>query len=659
MTRLAPGHHRYPGPDGVWRHYAPDEQVTLVHAPDDRLRTLQRGAVPDDAELVAALRERGILVAEPATETTAASVVHVLGGNPVADLTALLLEPHTKVVRGPLGGAPDMVVACAGWLPDQEWLAVDRWCGERGIAWHRCHAEGLRFHVGPCTVPYAEVRARRIAAARLPDELLAHWTYLEEGETPPVPWPSPGGSAVIAGLIVNDVLAVLAGHPAPGAGCQIAVEPDASGVTRHPVLPLTEAGGTGLVDARLGVITKVVREASAIPACVIYRHPRRRPARRPRDRPRPVRQRPRRLPAARRHSPRRTPRPGPSPSRLGALDMRVGLALGYHGEPMPEILPLVERADRAGVDSVWSVEEYGADGVTILAYLAARTERIKLGTGILQLAGRTPANTAMTALTLDILSEGRLLLGLGVSVPWIVEGWHGVPFGKPTRRLREYVEILRKAIACDERVTYDGEYYRLPYRGPGATGRARPVKALLDPVRTSIPTYLAAIGPANVRLAGEIADGWLPGFYSPEREAIMTAPLDEGLRRSGRESIDITVITHAIRTDDLGRARDELRPLYAAYIGPDLPGVRNTYHDLACGLGFEKEAQVIREHHREGRRADAVAAVPDALLDEVALLGPWARIRDRVEVWKESRVTTLALITRDAGLLEAVCEAAA
>ncbi|GAA2838296.1 LLM class F420-dependent oxidoreductase [Nonomuraea rubra] len=336
--------------------------------------------------------------------------------------------------------------------------------------------------------------------------------------------------------------------------------------------------------------------------------------------------------------------------------MRIGLALGYHGEPMTEILPLVEHAERVGVDSVWSVEEYGADGVSVLAYLAARTERIKLGTGILQLAGRTPANTAMTALTLDILSEGRLLLGLGVSVPWIVEGWHGVPYGKPLARTREYVGILRKAIRADERVTHEGEYYQLPYRGPGSTGRARPVKALLDPVRTTIPTYLAGIGPGMVRLAGEIADGWLPGFYSPEREQIITAPLDEGLKHAGRDpgDVDITVITHAVRTRDLDKARDELRPLYAAYLGPNLPGVRNTYFDLAREIGFEAEAETIRAHHGEGRRAEAIAAVPDALLDEVALLGPLPRILDRLAGWRESRVGTLALITRDQTLLEAV-----
>lgn len=327
--------------------------------------------------------------------------------------------------------------------------------------------------------------------------------------------------------------------------------------------------------------------------------------------------------------------------------MRIGLALGYHGEPMSRILPLVELADRIGVDSVWSVEEYGADGVSVLAYLAAKTERIKLGTGILQVAGRTPANTAMTALTMDILSKGRLLLGLGVSVPWIVEGWHGVPYGKPLGRMREYVEILRKAIRCDERVTHQGEFYSLPY------GANRPVKALIDPVRTKIPIHLAGIGAGMVRLAGEIADGWLPGFYSPERETTITAPLDEGIKRAGRTAadVDITVITHAVRTDDPAKARDELRPLYAAYIGPARG--KNTYYELAKQIGFEKEAEIIRKHHREGHRAEAIAAVPDALLDEVALLGPLPQIVDRLAAWRESRIGTLALITRDPKTLKA------
>ncbi|WP_214415120.1 LLM class F420-dependent oxidoreductase [Sphaerisporangium fuscum] len=334
--------------------------------------------------------------------------------------------------------------------------------------------------------------------------------------------------------------------------------------------------------------------------------------------------------------------------------MRLGLALGYRAEQMKQILPLVEFAERIGVDSVWSAEEYGADAVTVLAYLAARTRRVQLGTGVMQLAARTPAATAMTAMTLDHLSEGRLLLGLGVSAPAIVEGWHGVPYGRPVARVREYVEILRKVIAGEEAVRHEGEHYRLPYRGPGGTGLAGPLTSSLTPIRGRIPTYLAAVGPRSVRLAGEIADGWMPGFYSPEREAVITAPLDEGIRRAGRETrdVEIAVIIPVVRADDLYQARDRLRPLYASYIGPVTPGRPNTYFELTCEIGFEREAERIRGHHLAGRRADAVAAVPDALLDEVALLGPLARIIDRLAAWKESRVGTLVLMTRDRKLLE-------
>lgn len=198
--------------------------------------------------------------------------------------------------------------------------------------------------------------------------------------------------------------------------------------------------------------------------------------------------------------------------------MQLGLALGYSGEPIDEVLPIVEHADRIGVDSVWSLEEYGPDGATILGYLAARTERIKLGSGILQMPARTPAMTAMTAMTLDVLSGGRFLLGLGLSVPWVVEGWHGVPYGKPLGRTREYVEIVRKAIAHEHRVEHSGEHYQLPYRGPGARGVAKPVRSLLEPLRTRIPIYLGSVGWRNTALTGEIADGWLSSFYSPERE---------------------------------------------------------------------------------------------------------------------------------------------
>jgi F420-dependent oxidoreductase-like protein len=218
--------------------------------------------------------------------------------------------------------------------------------------------------------------------------------------------------------------------------------------------------------------------------------------------------------------------------------MRLGLALGYGGEPIEEVLPIVERAEAIGVDSVWSVEEYGPDAVSVLGYLAARTERIKLGTAVMQIPARTPAATAMTAMTLDVLSGGRFQLGLGLSVPWITEGWHGLPYAKPLQRTREYVGIVRRAIAHTERVEHDGQIYQLPYRGPGSSGRARPVKSEMEPLRPHIPIYLGAIGPRNVALTGELADGWLSGLYAPEHEKALTRPLDEGIARAGRTSGD-------------------------------------------------------------------------------------------------------------------------
>ena len=339
--------------------------------------------------------------------------------------------------------------------------------------------------------------------------------------------------------------------------------------------------------------------------------------------------------------------------------MRLGLGLGYGGEPAGELVTLVEHADRIGIDSVWSLEEYGPDGVTVLAYLAARTTHIKLGTGILQMPARTPTTTAMTAMALDMLSDGRVLLGLGLSVPWIVEGWHGVPYGRPLARTRDYVEIVRKAIAGDKRLEHVGDEYQVPFRGPGSTGAARPVKSSMQPVRSRIPIYLGSVGPRNVALAGEIADGWLPGFYAPENEAVFTGPLDQGLRRAGREraDVDIAVIVQTVRHDVVAVARDRVRPLYAGFIGPKGLGMGNSYFDLACQMGFEGEAHAIREHHLAGRRNDAIAAVPDALLDQVALLGPIEAIVDRLGAWKESRVGTLILLTRDAEVLDAVRDA--
>ncbi len=339
--------------------------------------------------------------------------------------------------------------------------------------------------------------------------------------------------------------------------------------------------------------------------------------------------------------------------------MRLGLSIGYAGAQMGQVLPLVEHADRVGIDSCWAAEAYGSDAVTVLSYVAARTERIKVGSSILQIPARTPANTAMTAMTLDALSGGRVLLGLGMSGPQVVEGWHGVPYGKPLQRTREYVEVVRRIIAREAPLEFVGEAYQIPYRGADATGLGKPLKSILHPVRPRIPIYLAAIGPRNVALTGEIADGWLPIFYSPEKEALLTAQLDEGIARAGRqpEDVDIAATAYVAMGDDVDACRDQLRGFFALYIGGMGARGRNFYFDLACRFGYEEAATRIQDLYLDGRKAEAAAAVPAALIDACALVGPVEAIVDRLEAWKASRVTTLVLGTHQPEVLEPLVEA--
>ncbi|WP_370326941.1 LLM class F420-dependent oxidoreductase [Euzebya sp.] len=334
--------------------------------------------------------------------------------------------------------------------------------------------------------------------------------------------------------------------------------------------------------------------------------------------------------------------------------MRLGLNIGYSGSAIGDVMPLVAHADAVGIDSVWTAEAYGSDAATVLGYLAGRTERIKLGSAIFQMPARTPANTAMTAMTLDALSGGRMLLGLGLSGPQVVEGWHGVPYGKPLTRTREYVEIVRMAIAREQPVEFHGEEYDVPYSGADATGLGKALKSILHPVRPHIPIYLAAIGPKNVQLTAEIADGWLPIFYSPEREDIFNADLDEGLAAAGRDGsdFDIAPTVSVVTGDDLDACRDALRPMFALYIGGMGAKGRNFYFNLACRYGFEEAATRIQDLYLDGKKGEATALVPDALVDECALVGPMDRILDRLEAWKASRVGTMILGTYQAEVLE-------
>ncbi len=340
--------------------------------------------------------------------------------------------------------------------------------------------------------------------------------------------------------------------------------------------------------------------------------------------------------------------------------MRLGLNLGYAGARVDARLEMVREADRLGYDSVWAAEAYGSDAATMLAWYGASTERIRLGAGIFQMPARTPAMTAMTAVTLSELSLGRFLLGLGLSGPQVVEGWHGMPYGKPLAKTREYVEIVRRALRREERLTHDGDHYRIPYDGPDATGLGRPLKLTVHPTY-DIPIYLASIGPKNVALTAEIADGWLPFWYSPSRAGTVFQPhLDAGFAASAESDkaarFDIAPSVPAVVTDDVDQARWGIRPVLALYVGGMGARGKNFYFDLACRYGYEEAASRIQDLYLKGRKEEAMAAVPDELIDEVALLGPPERIRDALAAWRESGVTTLLVTAQDLATIRTLAE---
>jgi F420-dependent oxidoreductase-like protein len=334
--------------------------------------------------------------------------------------------------------------------------------------------------------------------------------------------------------------------------------------------------------------------------------------------------------------------------------MRLGLAMGYPppGTNPLELIELAQEAERLGYDSAWAAEAWGTDAVTVLSWLAATTTTLKLGTGILQIPARTPAMTAMTAATLDLMSGGRVLLGLGTSGPQVVEGWHGQAFGKPLGRTREYVELVRAALRRDV-LQHRGAHYEIPYTGEDATGLGKPLKLMMRPLRGAIPIYLAAIGPKNVALAAEIADGWLPVWLSPDR-------FREVFGRSlagANDGFDVAAFAVPVAlTDDVQAGRDFVKPQLALYVGGMGAKGQNFYNTLVCRYGYEADAAWIQELYLDGKKREAIAAVPDALVDEVALVGPRARIADRLEAWRESGVTTLLVQTHDRATLRTMAE---
>jgi F420-dependent oxidoreductase-like protein len=322
--------------------------------------------------------------------------------------------------------------------------------------------------------------------------------------------------------------------------------------------------------------------------------------------------------------------------------MKLALTLDYSGARMSLDIERILELERLGYDSVWSAESYGSDAVTPAAWIAARTTRIHVGTGIMQMAGRTPAATATTAMTLDALSGGRFRLGLGVSGPQVVEGWHGQAFGKPLQRTREYVEIVRAIFRREKPLEYRGEYYQIPYAGADATGLGKPLKSILHG-RPDIPIYLAAVGPKNVALAAEIADGWIPVLFSARRAPLFRAWLDEGFARAGRSAaaFDVMPMVTVVVGDDVAACRRPVKAKLALYVGGMGARGRNFYNDIARRYGYEAAAKTIQDLYLAGRKAEAEAAVPDALVDEVALCGPRERIRERLPEWTSSGITTM------------------
>ena len=342
--------------------------------------------------------------------------------------------------------------------------------------------------------------------------------------------------------------------------------------------------------------------------------------------------------------------------------MKLGLALGYSGAEMQLPVETVLLAERLGYDSVWTAEAYGSDAITPLAYLAALTKRIRLGTGIIQLAARTPAATAMSVATVDALAGGgRVIAGLGVSGPQIVEGWYGQPWGKPYWRIRDYVAIMRKIFAREEPVTHAGREISLPYTGPGSAGLAKPLKSILH-MNPRLPIWLGTGTEANVKLTAEIADGWLPLGFVPGSMATYRPWLEEGFRRAGNgkslKDLEIQASTNVTITDDVRDAFRRMKPQIALYVGGMGHRDKNFHNDMMVRRGYGDAAKSIQELFLAGRKGEAMEAIPDEYCDEMALVGTPARIRERFRAWADSGATGLTINTKQDEALELIADLA-
>jgi len=344
--------------------------------------------------------------------------------------------------------------------------------------------------------------------------------------------------------------------------------------------------------------------------------------------------------------------------------MQLGITLKL-GAGNPVDIDKVLEAERLGYSQVWAGEAYGTDAVTPITWVLARTTKIKAGTGIMQMQARTPTCVAMTAMTLQMMSGNRFLCGIGPSGPQVIEGWHGVAFGKPLARTKEYAAIIRQILRREGPLTFQGEHYQIPYAGPDATGLGKPLKSIVhgDP---SLPIYTASITPAGLRTAGEVADGTLPIFFSPEQPNLITDAIEEGMKKSANSKtmadFDNAPYVRIRMGDDLDACRDALRPELALYIGGMGARSKNFYNDLAKRLGYEEAAETIQNFYLDGKKKDAEAAVPAALIDEISLVGPAARIKDRMQAWKDvaktHKIRTMVLTGGSVEALRVAAEAA-
>ncbi|HEY4853042.1 MAG TPA: LLM class F420-dependent oxidoreductase [Streptosporangiaceae bacterium] len=327
--------------------------------------------------------------------------------------------------------------------------------------------------------------------------------------------------------------------------------------------------------------------------------------------------------------------------------MKIATSIGYWSAGPPDgAADVFEAADRLRLDQVWTAEAYGSDAWTPLAWWGSRTSHVHLGTAVSQLSARPPATLAMAAMTMDHLTGGRVIVGIGTSNPQVVEGWYGQPYPRPLERTREYIDIVRAIVARREPVAYDGKHYQLPFAG--GTGLGKPLRSILHPYRTEIPIYLGAEGPKNVALAAEIADGWNLIFFSPKMNDFYAAALAEGFARPGARHTSATFDVvggplSIIVDDDLERAADRLRPSLALYIGGMGARDVNFHHEVFARMGYEAEARTIQDLYLAGDKKGAIAAVPVGMVEDVALIGPWAKIADEIQLWKQTILTTFSI----------------